>query len=344
MCYIAPLKIRKYLKGFVHKAFAPFSRNSIVLHENYLYPLLEAARSHCYVENTGNKADSLHRRVKQTCEEDIQTAYLKLIMPLLKYQRITCPTLAIDFTDEDFYGMYGDPYLHPWTGEEGVNATYKYAVLSLVGKHKIPLLAVPVHLGMAKDEMMQLFLRVAHTIFRQLYCILLDAGFYGGEVIQALQHEQYVIRAPQNAKVQEYIEATSAHGWKRWTHTIRWCADKTTKKVQTTIVIVRHVRWKDTMIDCSYATNMLLHGMEYVHLYSKRWQIETNFRVEDQVHVKSKSVRIIIRYFYFMISLLLHALWCFFFRTTMAFDTFKIRLANQLLFESLGVTYVDALV
>ena len=80
-------------------------------------------------------------------------------------------------------------------------------------------------------------------------------------------------------------------------------------------------------------------GMEYVHLYCKRWQIETNFRMEDQVRIKSKSVQVIIRYFYFMISLLLHAAWQLFWSGKIAFDTFKIRLADQLFCESLIISY-----
>ena len=120
---------------FLYKAFAPFSRNSILLPEDYVQPLVEAARSQCYVENTGNKADSLHRRLAQSYEEDLLKAYRQVLAPLLRRQHITLPTLAIDFTDENFYGFSADPYLHPWTGEEGVESHWKFAVLSLVKKH-----------------------------------------------------------------------------------------------------------------------------------------------------------------------------------------------------------------
>ena len=334
------LKIISYLKDFLHKAFAPFSRNSIILPDDYLQPLVEAARSQCYVENTGSKADSLHRRIGQSYEEDLLKAYQQVLAPLLRRQHITLPTIAIDFTDEDFYGSTADPYLHPWTGEEGVESHYRFIVLSLVKEHKIPLMAVPVHLGMDKAMLASMFLAFAKKLFRRIRCILLDAGFYSGAVIEALQNENYIIRAPHHKPVERYIAATPDQGWKMWKHTIVWNGNRTVNRTSTTIVVVRNVKLRNACIDCSYATNMVLtSGMDYVHLYCRRWQIETNFRMEDQVRIKSKSVRVIIRYFYFMISMLLHAVWLLFWSGRIAFDTFKIHAANQFLFASVGIAY-----
>jgi len=337
------MKHKKHLKEFMYKSFAPFSRNSIILQDDYLYPILEAARSNCYVENTGNKADSLQRRIKQTYEEDIVKAYKEVIFPLIKYQRIINPVVAIDITDENFYGLFSDLYLHPWTGEEGVKAKYKFAVISLVKNSKIPLLAVPFHCGMDKAELIKYLLTTAKKIFKNIAAILLDAGFYSGAVILALEKERYLIRAPQNSKIQEFIIDTNKGKWKTFEHEIEWLANKTTNRVKTNIVIVRDVKLRNTIFDCSYATNIKLsNGMDYVYLYCKRWQIETNFRMEDQVHIKSKSIAHIIRYFYFMISLLLHALWLFFYNHKIAFDVFKIQLANEYLFLQLGISYTSA--
>jgi len=332
---------KAYIVNFLYKAFAPFHRNSTALPGDYLQPIVEAARSNCYVENTGNKADSLHRRIKQTYEEEIAAAFWQVLAPILKKQRIVNPTIAIDFTDENFYGSSADPYLHPWTGEEGVEAHYRFIVLSLVKKDKIPLMAVPVHLGMDKAELMCMFLALAKKLFRRIRCVLLDAGFYSGAVIESLQGQQYIIRAPHHKPIEQYITATPEHGWRIWKHTIVWNGSKTTNRTNTTITVVRGVQFKKgKQIDCSYATNMKLDsGMEYVHLYCRRWQIETNFRMEDQVKIKSKSLHIIIRYFYFMISLLLHAIWLLFWSEKIAFDCFKIHAANQFLFASIGIAY-----
>lgn len=332
------LKNKSLFTEFLYKALAQFHSNSKILQEDYVQQLVEAARSHCYVENVDNKADSLHRRIEQTYEEQISNAYVATLKPQIRRMHLGLVMLAFDFTDEDFYGYTSDLWLHPWTGEQGVQATYTFGVLSLVGKHKIPIMAVPVHCGMSKETIFFLFLAVVKQLQLYVRCILLDAGFYSGEVIEALAGYQYLIRARQTEKVQEFIAATDT--WKKHKHSIEWSGNKTKYKTKTTIVIVKHVRFKKTFVDCSYATNMQLHdGMSYVRLYCKRWQIETNFRMEDQVRIKSKSRSILVRYFYFMISLLLHAVWLLTWSGKMAFDMFKVHLANQLLFEEVGVAY-----
>lgn len=323
------------VKHFLYKSFAPFASNTTLLPETYLQPLVEAARSHCYVENVGNKADSLHRRIEQTYEEQICDAYVATLKPQIKKRHLGSVMLAFDFTDEDFYGYTSDMWLHPWTGEQGVQATYTFGVLSLVGKQKIPLMAVPVHCGMSKETIFSLFLAIAKKLRLHVRCILLDAGFYSEEVIEALQSYKYLIRAPLNEKIKKLVVATEL--WDIYHDTIR--------KTKTQIVIVKHVRFKNTFVDCSYATNMQFSdGMSYVHLYCRRWQIETNFRMEDQVRIKSKSRSILVRYFYFMISMLLHAVWLMTWSHKMAFDTFKVHLANQLLFAAEGIEYLRPII
>jgi len=327
------------LNDFLYKSLVQFHSNSTIYPHGYLQPLVEAARSHCYVENVGNRADSLHRRIEQTYEEQIADAYFKALSPAVKRMHLGSVMLACDFTEEDFYGYTSDLWLHGWTGEQGVQAHYKFAVLSLVGKQKIPLMAVPAHVGMSKEEIFSFFLAIAKKLQLHVRCILLDAGFYSGEVIESLKGYKYIIRAPQNEVVQRFIAATE--DWSSYRHEIEWNGYKTIRRTKTTIVIVKRVRFKNTFVDCSYATNMRLSdGMSYVHLYCRRWQIETNFRMEDQVKIKSKSRHILVRYFYFMISLLLHAVWLMTWSHKMAFDTFKVHLANQLLFAVEGLAYV----
>jgi hypothetical protein len=59
-----------------------------------------------------------------------------------------------------------------------------------------------------------------------------------------------------------------------------------------------------------FATNIRFRTRaEYVWYYKRRWQIETNFRVEDEARIKSKSTSYLVKYFYFLVSLLLHLLW-----------------------------------
>ena len=49
--------------------------------------------------------------------------------------------------------------------------------------------------------------------------------------------------------------------------------------------------------------------IEYIYYYKRRWQIETNYWAEDEVKINSKSTNCLVRYFYFLVSLLIHLFW-----------------------------------
>jgi len=333
-------RVKKHIKEFMHKAFQPFSSNTKLWHEDYLYPILEAARSLVHVENTGNKADSLHRRIKLSYEEDLQAAYMSFIKHHIKLRRFTSALISIDFTDEEFYGEESSLWIIPWTGEQGVTGKYRFAVMSMVNKEakkKLPLLAIPTYVGINKGDMVKLFLDFAHKLFSLISGVLLDAGFYAGEVVRALGNERYVIRAPKNKKVKRFIKKTKREA--EYTDEIKWNSDKTWHKVKTKYIIVRKVKFKGKLIDCTFITNMSLKPREYLPLYRCRWQIETNFRVEDYVRIKSRSKLTVVRYFYFLLQLLLHAIWILFFREKMAFEKFKVYVGNYFFCEYIGVRY-----
>ena len=334
------MKIKKYIKEFLYKSFQSFASNTKVWYDDYLYPIIEALRSLVHVENTSNKADSLHRRIKQTYAEDLQKAYCSFIKHHIKLRRFNSALVSIDFTDEDFYGEESSLWIVPWTGEEGVRGKYRFAVMSMVNKEakkKLPLLAIPFHNGMEKAEIVKLFLDFAHKLFHTIGGVLLDAGFYSGEVIRALGNTKYVIRAPHNEKVQKLIYQTKEEA--EYNGSIIWYAGKTKQAVKTKYVIVRNVKLRGYVVDCTFVTNMNLKPINYVSLYRMRWQIETNFRMEDYVRIKSRSKVTEIRYFYFLIQLLVHALWVLFFREKMPLQTFKVHLGNWFFCEYLGIGY-----
>lgn len=87
---------------------------------------------------------------------------------------------------------------------------------------------------------------------------------------------------------------------------MNYLKDKSKWKPKTTIVVCKGI----DEFPWIFATNIHFQTrVEYILHYKRRWQIETNYRVEDEAKIKSKSCHYLIRYFYFLISLLLHLLW-----------------------------------
>ena len=72
----------------------------------------------------------------------------------------------------------------------------------------------------------------------------------------------------------------------------------------------RLVVYKDDDFDWVFATSMKFRdASNMIKLYKKRWNIETGFRVCDEARVKTKSMRIVVRYFLFLCGIVLYDLW-----------------------------------
>lgn len=68
-----------------------------------------------------------------------------------------------------------------------------------------------------------------------------------------------------------------------------------------------------------------------MHLYKLRWGIETTFRVQDEVRIRSKSTSILTRYFLYVLEALIYNLWVSL--KGMSFAAFDLLLWLELLLE-----------
>jgi putative transposase len=84
--------------------------------------------------------------------------------------------------------------------------------------------------------------------------------------------------------------------------------DKRKKSVSVNLVIVLD----DKMEKRGFVTNMnpdRMHTRKISKLYSKRWGIETSYRVKKDFRPKTTSKNYVIRLFYFLFSVCLYNLW-----------------------------------
>jgi hypothetical protein len=101
--------------------------------------------------------------------------------------------------------------------------------------------------------------------------------------------------------------------------------------------------------DWLFSTNVKLEDVKgYVHIYKGRWGIETTFRVQDEVEVKSKSKDMRVRYFLFLFEVLLYDLWQFFkngvsFPPCFSFSAFVLAIYVRLLIEALMDAVLEVL-
>ena len=329
--------VEKEVKKFLDKAFF-FSRGD----NNYIEELLLAATANTYVETAEGKADSLHLKIKECNWENFLDVYQEIIKSYVKKLNIRSGIIAFDVTTEPFYGETCGLYTIGCENQNGYDHEFHFLVISLINKkkdEKIPLACIPVHYGFDFGNAIKSLLAYANKLFRIRF-VLLDRWFYSINVINGLKGFRYIMLIPKkDQKIKDLCEKVGEAGY----YHQRLFSSATLQEATTRIVLVRDkikIKNEEKEIVWSFATNMIFDDYyTYVEFYKKRWRIETNFRVEDEAKIKSKSVFPVIRYFYFMTSLLLHSIWLVFKKET-PFKTFLIRVYKFIMLEGLGIEQV----
>jgi hypothetical protein len=217
--------------------------------------------------------------------------------------------IAIDETHEPFYGKIKNLWIHDYTnGVKGATGSYKYIVVSIVsGDLRFILLVIPIpKISLEKDYYVNELLIFVKTLI-PIEIVLLDRGFYTWGVIKVLQELKlgYIILVPKYAKFKEWLKK----GAGLHEHRGKLNRDKTTYKISTYIAVLPDYKGFDWV----FATNIKYEKIfRHVRYYKKRWGIETTFRVQDEVKIKTKSLIPEIRFALFVFECMLYNLWQFF--------------------------------
>ena len=300
------------LKKFVEKTINIFGKLKVKV-KKIISSMVEAARTISYVETVSNKADTLHRRVKENTEQDLKRAFEFNTRKAIGRMGLGRCTLAADTTAELYFGKNGKLNVRQKKFEKGTDEAFTYVVLSVVEPRPLPLMALPYRQGDDLTAIVKKLLNYARSLPITIQCVLFDRGFYIGDLISYLSSEKirYLIFVPQNEAMKKYIFQTDNIA--SFYHTIKYNKRKSYWKVQTKIVVIKSRYFdkkKNKWEDCywCFATN-LRQSLYLISKYKQRWQIETDFRVHDEARIKTKSNEPIVRYFYFLTSLILLSNW-----------------------------------
>lgn len=293
----------KQITKFLKKAFG-FRKLNMKLISHFL---LKCAKSHSYIETLGKHADSLHLWIKSIYEIDLKQAFEQQVRYAIKLLRIKRAQLAFDITHEPFYGKTRNLHIINTSKEKKYGGEFHFITCCIINKGKqIPIMALPVRIGEQVKLTIEL-LRYCSSLFKNISYCLFDRGFYVAELIDFLtvNRIKYLILVPKKKGVlTKYIENTKHLGY--FSHRLKYKKDKSVWKPVTQITVCKGILDYDWI----FATNIKFdQAIDYVLLYKRRWQIETNYRVEDEAKIKSKSSNYMIRYFYFLVGLLLHLFW-----------------------------------
>lgn len=312
---------RKEFRNFLKKL-------SIPNFDMYTDITLRASSHNTYIETISNKADSLHYNIAKSYVEIINKEYYRHVKKRVRDLRLCILDVIVDITDDDFYGKSTGLYIHNWTGEEGVKAKFLYLVAGILFRNKIiPFYVTILRVGYFKADYLGKIADLCSNMQLKVRCMYLDRGFYSGDVIDELELKEinYLIFAKKSALFKCMFEATDKSVIIK--HEIKYKKDKSSHTAETNIALVKDVDG----YDWCFATNLLLADIrKYVKLYKERWNIETMFRVHDEARIKTKSVKPIIRLFYFMLSMLLLIIWNLYAKQIYTFKKFVIVLEEEI--------------
>ena len=214
-------------------------------------------------------------------------------------------TLAIDYTDIPFYGDSKKVMVVGGKPDRGTYNKHRYAVIKISEKWgDLFLLALPIGVLTQKRETIRELIEFARKRVRIKH-IVVDKGFYSAKYVSLFDEMgiKYLMPGVKNKKIMKFIKK----GLNATTITIR-SADK--KYVAHIGLAFRKTSDGNTVCFATNLPPLILYASDLFSLYSRRWNIETGFRViKHEFMVKTTSMKYRIRMFLFMFSLLLYNVW-----------------------------------
>jgi len=300
--------------------------------------LLSCCAHNTYVETVSNKADSLYRYIHKSDCSLFTFSYLHFLRQVSRkinlYDKKV--VLAFDYTKETFWGDVQGSIVGTESSEKGTGA-FKFLTCSQVsGKlhAKIPLISVPAGLGHDKAHLIAYCISLIREYIGEIELILFDREFYVKDLMMTLNHLKlpYLIFVPKKkGMIQETLASLYTGETITTVHEFDVNKHKTVYHDETTMAFLKAIFDGETgnYFDWCFVTNLKEFDVnKMIPTYKCRWRIETGFRVQDEAGLKSKTIEMNARYFFFLYEQLLQSIWYVFYKKTCSFKQFIIILHN----------------
>jgi len=152
--------LKKYIKGIIKK----LSTNSRVAINRLVSSIIETGRTISYVETISNKADTLHRYVKNNSETDLRRVFEFNTRKAIGRMGLGKVILAFDVTEELYYGEHGGRNVRGIKYQRGTDQAFAYLVLSVVEPKPLPLMAIPYKQGDDITKLIKELLEYARSL------------------------------------------------------------------------------------------------------------------------------------------------------------------------------------
>lgn len=272
--------------------------------------LSTAAEQNEYLEGLTSHADAIGWHLGKVdildFIEQLNAFFLLFLITLKRDTTLNFLTLAFDETYLPYYGKKGGttPWIHGYKNKvKGARGSYKFMSVSIIVRNqKFVLFTLPMATSdksvVLVDELLTKIKKHFHVSL-----VLLDRGFASKELAYNMeqQNQKYIALCPKWKNVKQFLEQGITG----------ICETKKIRKHRREMVANMQyvIEYNLLKHDWVFVTNTDLCGMDLIRAYKARWGIETTFRVMDQADIKSKSTNIVIRTFFFLMSVVLYNMW-----------------------------------
>jgi len=291
------------LVDFIHKILSIKPNGYVAKDFAALLAIATAYRD--YVENVNRKSlpnsDTLHYRIKQDTDVlSLLEVFLNITKKYLPRLNGKKATVIADITYDPFFGDDSvEIWVHKYKPAKGCVGCYKFfAIHLIVDDKRYFVYAIPLDIVENQAELLEEALDYIKGYGIKIKHSLLDRGFADSKILKLLRKRKikYLVLYPKHKNIKKIIREMKRSFINR--------------KFKVRGVETRLVIGKTEKITWVFVTNMeFVDIVKYIRLYRKRWNIETGFRMQDEAQIKTKSKRIEIRYFYFLVALILYNCW-----------------------------------
>lgn len=229
------------------------------------------------------------------------------IFKLLKSQNLFQREVdvAIDFTDNMYYGNKNDNMVIETKFQRGTTHAYRFATINIVLKGmRFTLMALPLSKFSIRERVVNDLIEYAKRKIR-IKRLYVDRGFFSIDMINLFKKHglKFLMPAIKDKRVKKAFDDNNAPTV--IDYTLGLCPNY--KQAHFKLAIIEDQKGKVV-----FATNFnVIEKNAHLlgNLYSKRWGIETSYRVKDQFRPRTTSKNYSVRFFYFMFSVCLYNLW-----------------------------------
>ncbi len=240
---------------------------------------------------------------------------LKQSIPKLNLRQIK---LAVDITEEDYYGSLDNLYIwnrNPKKAKNGTTGHFKYLTISCTSKGcKLILFNMLLGPGYQVDELIPSVLKEIKKIIH-IQQVTFDRGFDNHKLVYELEKIKvnYIIFSKKNKATKKIFENIWIGESYSKIRTLKFYKLGEKYTCDAKFVYIKAFQFKETeeAYDWIFITNMSFKSVRHtIGSYRNRWGIETTFRVLKQdFRIKTCSKHQSVRLMCFTFSMLFYNIW-----------------------------------